>query len=282
MRDDLPQAGDLHGTRVRDLPSALDHVGEILAMLAGRRLAVFLDYDGTLTPIVERPEGAALSPETRAQIERLAGHVQVAILSGRDLADVRRMVGVERIAYAGSHGFDLVLPDGSAYQRDRGFLPELDAAERALWPVIGTVAGSWVERKAFAIAVHLRQVDPDRWPEVDAAVAEVAAAHPLLRRTSGKMIFELRPAIDWDKGNALHWLLERMRLAGDGVLPIYVGDDETDEDAFRAVWSDGLGVVVRGESDDRLTLARFALRDTEETRGFLELLADAASQDDPA
>ena len=143
--------------------------------------------------------------------------------------------------------------------------------------LLEAVPGVHVERKVFGIAVHVRQVDPGRWPEVDGAVAEVAVAHPSLRRTGGKMIFELRPAIDWDKGTALRWLLERMGLTGDAVLPIYVGDDETDEDAFRAIRNDGLGVVVRGESDDRPTMARFALRDTGEARAFLELVADAVA-----
>ena len=273
---ELPQPHD-DRPNVRDLPAALDRVDEIRALLAGRQLAVFLDYDGTLTPIVDRPEDAVLSPGIRAAIERLAGLVPAAILSGRDLVDVRRMVGVDGMAYAGSHGFDLVLPDGSAYQQDRAFLPELDAAERQLGSFLEAVPGVHVERKVFGIAVHVRQVDPGRWPEVDGAVAEVAVAHPSLRRTGGKMIFELRPAIVWDKGTALRWLLERMGLTGDAVLPIYVGDDETDEDAFRAIRNDGLGIVVRGESDDRPTMARFALRDTGEARAFLELVADAVA-----
>ncbi|HEX6231033.1 MAG TPA: trehalose-phosphatase [Actinomycetota bacterium] len=271
----------LPGANIRELPAALDHPDAIRAALAGRRPAVFLDYDGTLTPIVERPEDARLSPETRAVIERLASHLPVAVVSGRDLADVRGMVRVQGIAYAGSHGFDIVRPDGSGHQRAVEFLPELDAAERELADRLAAVPGARVERKRFAIAVHVRQVEDDRVAEVEAAVGEVAAAHPRLRRTGGKRVFELRPDVDWDKGKALLWLLEVLGLGGDDVLPIYVGDDETDEDAFDAIGPRGLGVVVRGEGDDRPTAARFALRDTAEARAFLELV-DASAEDGTA
>jgi len=261
---------------IRDLPSALDHGDDVRRLLSVRRPAVFLDYDGTLTPIVERPEDALLPPSTRAVIERLARLVPLAILSGRDLSDVRRMVGVEGITYAGSHGFDVLGSDGSARQRGREFLPDLDAAARELEPRLAAIPGARVERKTFAIAVHFRQVEAERIAEVDAGVTEIAAAHPRLRRTGGKKVFELRPDIDWDKGTAVRWLLEVLGPEGIEHAPIYVGDDETDEDAFRAVREHGVGIVVRGEGDDRQTAARFALRDTEETRAFLELVAGIA------
>jgi trehalose 6-phosphate phosphatase len=267
---------------IRDLPVALDHGLDLREALSERRPVVFLDYDGTLTPIVERPEDATLPARTRDAIERLATLAPVAILSGRDLADVRRMVGVEGISYAGSHGFDLLRPDGSGHQRGREFLSDLDAAERELERRTRDIRGVRVERKAFAIAVHFRQAEEGRIPEIETVVDAVAAAHPRLRRTGGKKIFELRPNVDWDKGKALRWLLEVLGLDGGDVLPIYVGDDETDEDAFRSIRPDGLGVVVRGEGDDRRTLARYALRNTDEARTFLEFLADAISREGSA
>jgi alpha,alpha-trehalase len=146
---------------------------------------------------------------------------------------------------------------------------------------LAAVPGARIERKTFAIAVHVRQVSEELVPHVEAAVAEVAAADPRLRRTGGKKVFEIRPAVAWDKGKALVWLLDVLGLGPD-VLPVYIGDDETDEDAFRAVRERGLGVVVRGEGDDRPTLARYALRDTEEARAFVELLIDALSERGPS
>jgi trehalose-phosphatase len=261
---------------VRDLPDALDHPDEIRSLLRGRHLAVFLDYDGTLTPIVERPEDALLPDGTRMVIARLGALVPVAIVSGRDLADVRNVVGVDRIAYAGSHGFDLVLPDGSAQQRATEFLPDLEAAAAELSDGLEAFPAARIERKAFGIAVHVRQLSDDLVPSVEALVDGVAAAHPRLRRTGGKKVFELRPNVEWDKGRALEWLVEQLRLGTD-ALPMYIGDDETDEDAFRVVRARGLGIVVRGEGDDRPTLARYALRDTDEARRFLELLIDLTS-----
>jgi alpha,alpha-trehalase len=261
-------------TELRALPLALERFDRIRQRLSGRQTAIFLDYDGTLTPIVERPEDAVLSPKTRATIERLASRCPVAVVSGRDLADVRAMVGVEGIAYAGSHGFDIRGPDGVRHQRGAEYLPDLDAAERELGPLVDRVPGARIERKTFAVAVHVRQVADERVAEVETAVATVSAAHPQLRRTGGKKVLELRPGIDWDKGKALRWLLEVLGLGAPGVLPVYVGDDETDEDAFGAIGEEGLGVVVRGEDDDRPTAARYALLDTDETRVFLDLIAE--------
>jgi trehalose-phosphatase len=241
--------------KVRDLPDALERVDEIRTFLSGRHLAVFLDYDGTLTPIVERPEDALLPDGTRNAIERLAALVPVAILSGRDLADVRNLVGADRIAYGGSHGFDLALPDGSAQQRATEFLPDLEAATEQLAERLKAFSAARIEQKAFGIAVHVRQVSDDLVPSVEAVVDDVAAAHPRLRRMGGKKVVELRPNVEWDKGRALQWLLEKLRLGSD-ALPMYIGDDETDEDAFRVVRERGLSIVVCGEDDARPTLAQ--------------------------
>ena len=119
-------------------------------------------------------------------------------------------------------------------------------------------------------------MDDGRVPELESAVAAVAAAHPDLRRTGGKKVFELRPDLDWDKGRAIAWLLEAQRLATPDVVPVYVGDDETDEDAFRALGPlDGVGVVVRGEGDARPTAADLALDDADAVRRLLDELARA-------
>ncbi|HEX9122047.1 MAG TPA: trehalose-phosphatase, partial [Actinomycetota bacterium] len=255
---------------VLDLPSALARWDEIAERLKERTPAVFLDYDGTLTPIVERPEDAVLSPETRDAVRNLAERCTVAVVSGRDLADVRTMVGVDGIWYAGSHGFDIAGPGERRHQHGTEFLPDLDAADKDLVDLLAPVPGARVERKTFAIAVHFRQASEDRIPEIEAAVERVAAAHGRLRRTGGKKVFELRPDIPWDKGKALMFLLGVLAPDGPAVVPIYVGDDETDEDAFRAVDDTGIGVVVRGEGDDRPTRARYALDDAAEARDLLD------------
>src|SRR5437762_2513967 len=140
------------------IPSALDSVYEIIA--ARRKpLALFLDYDGTLTPIVERPERAELADSTRQVVRTLAKQLPVAVLSGRDLDDVRRRVDIDGIVYAGSHGFDIAGPRGLRKQVAAEFLPVVDLAERELGEMLAGIPGAMLERKRFSIAAHYRQAN---------------------------------------------------------------------------------------------------------------------------
>ncbi len=260
-------------SQVAKLPSALDDVDEILRSAKKRGLVVFLDYDGTLTPIVTRPEDARLSAEMRAVVSRLANHWKVAIVSGRDLDDVRERVDLQNLYYAGSHGFEIAGPSGlhREYGPAREYLDELDKAERALRDRLGGLAGAQVERKHFTIAIHYRRVNSSDLDRVAAAVDAVRQAHPRLRKTSGKKVFELQPDLDWNKGTALFWLLEAMKLNRSNVLSLYIGDDVTDEDAFTTLRREGIGIVVG--NGRRLTAARYALADTGQVRDFLAALS---------
>ena len=259
-------------TTIADLPTVGSDARDLLDRLAGREPAVFLDYDGTLTPIVERAEDATIDEGVRTTIRDLSQLCTVAIVSGRDLADVRSMVGVDGIWYAGSHGFDIIAPDGTSTQHGTDFLAALDAAEEELRPRLAGIAGARLERKRFAIAIHFRQVGPDDVAAVEQAVRGVAAEHDDLKITGGKMIFELRPNLDWNKGSALLSLLDTLELNRDDVVPLYIGDDETDEDGFRALAGRGIGLVVRGEDDTRLTTAQFALEDPAAVVALLDAL----------
>ena len=244
------------------------------------RLAVFLDYDGTLTPIVDDPDAALLPEATRRALAALAERTTVAIVSGRDLDDVRAKVAVDGLAYAGSHGFDILHPDGTRHQLATELTPALDAAQAVLDERLADLPGARVERKRFAIAVHDRQVhDADDRARIAEICAEVAGEHPQLRPTGGKRIHELRPDIDWDKGRAIDALLEELDLRDH--RPVYLGDDLTDEDGFRAVLAaGGLAVVVRGEERDRPTIAQAVLDDPDQARELLEQLAAALPDTD--
>ena len=262
-----------HLLNAATLPSARSD--EFWSALGDLRPAVFLDYDGTLTPIVEHPDLAVLSDHGRTTLEQLAATTAtVAILSGRDADDVIGKVGVPGLYYAGSHGFDIRTPSGDAaggdLDRFDAFLPELEAAEGELRDALADVPGSNIERKRYAIAVHYRQVPNEHHATVGDAVERIGKAHPSLRVAGGKMIFELRPDVLWDKGTALNWLLAEMGLDVPEVLPVYVGDDVTDEDAFRELEHRGLGIVVGRE--ERPTRARYALDDTDDVRLFLDEL----------
>jgi trehalose 6-phosphate phosphatase len=266
-RDPHPQA------RLRDLPDALgDH--DVARMLEGRPVAVFLDYDGTLTPIVPRPEDALLPTHTRDALVELARECTVGIISGRDLDDVSAMVDVPGLWIAGSHGFDVRAPDGTRTQFEQGAaaLPALDVAELALADVVAAAPGARVERKRFAIAVHYREVDGGDVATLEAAVQSLAEGSPALRMAGGKKIFELRPAADWHKGAALSWLLEATG-SGPDTLAVFVGDDVTDEDALDRVRADGLGVVVGDE--DRATAAHCRLDEPDRVAAFLAMLTAA-------
>ncbi len=255
-----------------DLPSALERMDAFLTPRARRR-AVFLDYDGTLTPIVARPEDAVLANEMRAIVRRLALACPVAVISGRDLADVRERVGLDGLIYAGSHGFDIAGPGGlrRANPEAQTCLPALDQAEAQLREQTDAIEGAQIERKKYSIAVHFRNVPEARVPEVEPVVDLVAARHPTLRKRRGKKVFELQPNLDWHKGRAVRWLLEVLGLDSPEVLPLYLGDDLTDEDAFVALRERGVGIVVRDEP--RPTAARYALESTTEVGSFLAQLA---------
>jgi len=252
------------------LPLALEHVEEI-ADSRDCSLAIFLDYDGTLTPIVSRPDQAVLADSTRAILRRLTAKVPVAVLSGRELGDVRMRVGIDGVFYAGSHGFDIAGPRGLQRQEAQEFLPALDAAEKELREKLTGIAGALVERKRFSIAAHYRNVKESDFPKMERAVSEVAAEHRKLRKIDGKKVYELLPNIDWDKGKAALWLLERLGLERQNARPIYIGDDRTDEDAFRALEQRGVGILVSEEP--RLTAASYSLRDPTEVERFLREFA---------
>ena len=258
--------------QIADPPSALDHFHDNAARLLGRRPAVFLDYDGTLTPIVARPELAILDEEVRQTVSELAEFCPVAMISGRDRADVERLVGLPGIVYAGSHGFDITGPGGLSrqYEGASRFLPELDQAEQELNRKLDGIEGAIVERKLFAIAVHYRLVAEDAVATVERAVDEVLASSTGLRKTYGKKVFELRPAVEWDKGKAVLWLIDELGLDRPDILPFYIGDDVTDEDAFAALADRGIGILV-AEKPQR-TAAHYRLRSTDEVGVFLRKL----------
>jgi trehalose 6-phosphate phosphatase len=189
------------------------------------RAAILLDVDGTLAPIVARPELAEVPDPTRAELRRLAGrYALVACISGRTGADAHRLVGVDGIAYVGVHGLELA-PDADAWRAPLRTFAAVD------WP--------WIEDKGLTVAFHWREA-----PDEEAARAELEAVASRaeavgLEARWGRKVLELRPPIDADKGTAVRALLTERGLR----RALYAGDDTTDLDAFRGL--DGLEVAVR-------------------------------------
>jgi trehalose 6-phosphate phosphatase len=256
-----------------DVPLIWDALDEVDRRLAAGRPAVFLDFDGTLAPIVPRPEQAGIPDAARAAVARLGARMPVGVISGRDLQDVRRRVGVEGISYAGSHGFDILAADGATHVLGADHADDLAAAARRLGEALAPVAGALVERKRFSVATHTRNVDPADKAAVADAVHCVAACAPRLKLTTGKEVMELQPALPWDKGKALLRLLEMLGLDGPDVVPVFVGDDRTDEDAFREL-AGGRGIGVLVAPEPRGTRASYRLSDPEDVARFLDRLAD--------
>jgi trehalose 6-phosphate phosphatase len=192
--------------------------------------AVLLDVDGTLAPIVERPEDAAVPQETRAEVERLTGsYGLVACISGRPSADVRRLVGVEQIEYVGVHGLE---GDPQA----EGFQPQLEAfAERVAWP--------WtVESKAgVTLSFHYREAEDAEDALERAGELARAAEQVGLVPHHGRRVLEVRPPVAADKGTAVRRLLAGRPL----TRALYAGDDTTDLDAFRGLDEAGLDVALK-------------------------------------
>jgi trehalose 6-phosphate phosphatase len=260
--------------RMSQLPDAAQELGRITA----RRPAVFFDFDGTLSDIVDDPDAARPVAGAVDALRELAEQCPVAVLSGRDLADVTRRLGVPGIWYAGSHGFELTAPDGTHHENQdaAAAIPVLEQAAGELRDRLRPVPGVVVEHKRFGVAVHYRNAARDRVGEVAAAV-RAAGQRDALRVTTGREVIELRPDLDWDKGKTLRWVIDHLPGA-DSLVPIYLGDDITDEDAFDAISADGIPILVRHNEDgDRATAARYALESPSRVAEFTGRLAQRLS-----
>jgi trehalose-phosphatase len=253
------------------LPRAWDEIDTLVAH--AEELVIVLDYDGTLTPIVDRPEDAVLGARMRVTLEALARRFPVAVLSGRALADVRDRVAVEGITYAGSHGFEIEGPDVTfVHPAAERAAPLVRHTTAMLRGALGAVPGIVIEDKPFGVATHYR-LAPDAEPRVATEVRAALERTSGLRLVKGKMVMELVPDIEWNKGRALEWLLGKLNRSD--AFAIYVGDDRTDEDAFEALASTrGFGILVA--EAPRPTAATRWLRDPEDVGAFLSEVTQRA------
>ncbi|MFQ6230932.1 trehalose-phosphatase [Nocardia sp. NPDC002869] len=257
--DDAARIGVRGGfRRVGEVPDVFEYWPRFADLLEIENPAVLMDFDGTLAEIVTDPAAAEMVEGAAATLADLAARCPVAVLSGRGLDDLRARMPIPGIWLAGSHGVELMAPDGTRHLP--GALPGTEAglarAAAELRARLGDIGGVTVEHKRFAVAVHFRVATDTDADRVVALVGEVGRARGL-RVTSGRKVVELRPDIDWNKGDALRWILEQV----DGpVAPLYIGDDTTDEDAFDLVGPDGVAVVVRAaENTGRYTSAHFSV-----------------------
>lgn len=242
---------------------------------AGRML-VALDFDGTLSAIVERPEQAVLLPAAQEALVRLADRADtdVAVVSGRGLDDVRVRVGIPELFYAGNHGLEIEGPGiRQVHEQAAAARPRLEHCRAGLSDALAGIEGVEVEDKVLTLSVHYRRVrDTGTEERVVAAVRRLCGGDPELRITTGKKVVEVRPDVEWDKGRATRFLLDALHAEGLLIPTLFVGDDVTDEDAFRVVGEHGAGIVV-GREPPAETAATAWLRSPEEVAELLAALA---------
>jgi trehalose 6-phosphate phosphatase len=236
-------------------------MNEILrAIEPGRSVLLFLDYDGTLVPIVRDPDRAVLSPRRRRFLEALSRSMFVGIVTGRSLADIRRRVGVEGLAYIGNHGLEASWGRRSwTHPRAKELRPALARLLNRIRARTRRFPRLLIEDKGVTASLHLRRMDPALVSPLRRIVAEeVRRARRSFVAPEGKKVIELLPNVAWGKGEGIRKIMRWLPRDSAGGLWVYIGDDRTDEDAFRTLGGGSLTVRVgRG----RGTQARYRLPD---------------------
>lgn len=243
---------------------------------------IFLsDYDGTLTPIVRQPAEALLSQGVRDKLVSLSqkpGYT-VGLISGRSMPDLKSLVAIEGIYYAGNHGIEIEGPDLSFITPEARVAREaIKGLQRRLEAALAGIEGAIVEDKGLGITVHYRMVKKGEEEEVAATFRRLTA--PLVNEdkihvSSGKKVLEVRPPTDWHKGKAVETIAGVIRdtLKLERALTVYLGDDTTDEDAFRVVQPPaGWSVFVGGNNPS--SAAACYLNSTDEVEELLSRLIE--------
>ncbi|MFC1870264.1 trehalose-phosphatase [Chloroflexota bacterium] len=271
----------------------MEHLLSVWPMVAqqlrdARHILLLTDYDGTLTPIVEKPELANLSEDTRRLLRNLARqrHFTLGVISGRALADLKEKVGISGIIYAGNHGLEI---EGLGIRFVNPVAEELRPILRIMHHVLSralyTVRGVSVENKGLSLSIHYRLVEKYRAREVERIVKQLVSgteAAGQTKLTSGKKVYEVRPAVTWDKGKAIKLLMKKYGKGGreSGLLSIYFGDDLTDEAGFRVIEDYGMGISVFVGEQNQHSTARYFLKSPAEVAAFLGRLLEQPGQPD--
>jgi trehalose-phosphatase len=256
-----------------------DDLRGVKEKLKGKYLFLFLDCDGTLAPIADTPEKAAIPQKIRKVLALLSkkNNCKVAVISGRELSGVKRMVGLKDVIYSGNHGFQIEGPK-IKYQLavPSGYKKILQVIKSRLKKKLSGIKGVLIEDKKLFLALHFRLAD-----EKDNSFIKAVFYKSILsdlekkkvKAKAGKKVFEVGPPVGWDKGKVVLWLLARREFicSGKSLLPVYIGDDLTDEDAFKALEGKGLTVFVGAAGNSG---ADYYLKDTREVAEFLRLISN--------
>jgi trehalose-phosphatase len=268
-----------------------DNFKDVFSRLKAKQtLALFLDFDGTLVPIQKDPAQCFLSEEIKRQLRLLANskHCYLSILSGRSLSDIRKRVGIRKIYYGGNHGLDISGP-GIRYTHPKALvaISIMKDVKQQLQKKIKDIEGAWLEDKKFTLSLHFRSVKKNNITLVKKVFyktvkkgtgfllatcgndrGRVFLENKSLTVIKGKKVLELIPGALWDKGRAILWLLQRFK---DRCLPIYIGDDQTDETAFKTLKESGITIRV-GKS--KKTSAKYYLKGSWEISQLLQQMQE--------
>jgi len=263
------------------MKNLLEYCDQIVQAWANKNIILFLDYDGTLTAIAPSPSEAVLSEENKELIEQLAKIplFQVVIISGRSLQDIKQMVGIDGVIYIGNHGWEI---DGSSMHFESlipvQFSSMLSRIKYELITQLADIPGAFVEDKGMTLSVHYRMVGKNKEALVRRIFDYICLPYSkqnMIKVYEGKKVLELRPPVEWDKGKAALWLLRKQEIlkGKSKVLPIYLGDDTTDEDAFRALKNKGITVFV---GKPKNSTAQYFLAGPQEVTDFLKYMSYGA------
>lgn len=246
---------------------------------AATHTLLMFDFDGTLTPIVDTPEMATLYERSRNFLKSLVRcrNFTIAIISGRAINDLQCKVAVPGIIYAGNHGLEIEGPNlRFVHPIANEVKPVLRVMGLVLKKALGAISGAIVEDKGLTLSVHYRLVEGEKGHQVKNILENTVGVAEVLgkvKTTSGKKVHEVRPNVLWDKGKAVRYIMKRFDRGGrmSGLLPIYMGDDLTDEDAFRVVENYG-GVAVYVGGENLQSAASYYLKSTGDVDDFMKEL----------
>ncbi len=251
-----------------------DHWPDISSRVSeATQLLVMLDFDGTLSPIVKHPDLSTLPPETRTRLIELreAPGVALAIISGRSVADLRRRAAVENITYVGNHGRELQKPGALEPETDSEIQRRMAEVAGHLTKELSGVPGVYIENKGSTVALHYRQVPESLHSEVQTCAQQIARRMAdVIEMSEGKCVYDLFPSDGANKGKAALALVEE-RGGLPKVLPIYCGDDTTDETVFRALPAGSITAYVGGVQAN--SAARYQLADPGEVASLLKKIS---------
>jgi len=243
-----------------------------------------LDFDGTLAEIVPDPADATLPESIFKLLEALNNQPRftVAVVSGRSLVDLKERVRLPDVAYAGDHGLEIsgpgfhhIPPEAEEFRTTVAEIGE--ALEAALEGIPGVI----FEHKGLSMSIHYRLTPSGQRAAALRTIRRVTKPYldrDAARVVKGKEVVNLLPPVDWHKGAALKWLinlLDTMPRRVGGILPIYIGDDVTDEDAFKAVRESGFAVRVGRPKPT--SAAPYYVKSTTEVEEVLQALLDNSS-----